>query len=483
MLRRILLSGFFVVSAVLLCSSERSAWAQIPGVQVPGSGVPTYELPVPGGGLGAPGAPYRPDVLGPWPLYDLTLPTAEFLVRPPTQRAPHNIMPYELGALPEYSPRGVRIDGLTLYPSLSALPTYNSNVFATPNNAKSDAIMTVAPEFIGISRSERNTLDFEANAEFNQYVHYNDQSNTNASLGVGDVYELAPGRLISGGVSYDLLHLDPALEETVARQPTEYHVASASFGFLQRPTRFGYALDSVVSHFDYGPLHPASGGTVSQADNDYLSVVLAPTAFYELTPIYTLFSRLALNTYIYDQHRDRAGLRRDSYGGKFDVGTRIDITRTLAGEVFAGVLYQKYVEPVFGDQLGPDFGAALGWSITDETLIGLRALRSIQQTRARSASTEGTSESFSATESQITLSVDHLLYSNLLLHADVGYTQDDFQTGNRTDRQANGRIAMLDYINRYINTGPEIDYIRRFSDLQEARYNRLLVMYRVTGQF
>jgi hypothetical protein len=392
-------------------------------------------------------------------------------------------MPYQQGALPEYSPHGTRVDGFTLYPSITGLPTYNSNVFATPNNAKGDAIMTVAPEFIGISRSERNALSFEVNAEFNQYVHYTDQNNTNASFGVGDVYEIAPGKLISGGASYGILHLDPAFEETVARQPTEYHVATGSFGFLQRPSRFGYMIDAVVNHFDFSPLRPASGGTISQADNNYLSVVVAPTAFYELTPTYTLFSRLALNTYRYDQRRDRAGLRRDSYGGKFDVGTRIDITRTLVGEVFAGALYQKYVEPAFGDQLGPDFGAALGWSVTDETLIGLRVLRSIQQTRARSGSTEGTNESFSATESQINLSLDHLLFSNLLFHADAGYTQDDFQSGNRTDRQASGRIAMLNYVNRYINTGPEIDYIRRFSDLPEARYNRLLVMYRITGQF
>lgn len=479
MLRTILLSGLVVLSGLLLFTFGHSARAQVPGIDIP-----TYDLP--GSTFGAPGGvvPSRPDVLPPpWPYYDLFIRESEFVVRPPTQRAPHNIMPYQQGILPEYLPRGVRVDGLTLYPSVSVIPTYNSNVFATSNNAKGDGIITVAPEFIGISRGERNVFDFEATAEFNQYIHYTNQSNKNASLGFADAYELTPDKTVYGGASYELLHLNPALEETVARQPTEYRVAAATLGFVQQPSRFGYSFDTAFSHFDYGPLHSISGGTTSQSDNDYLSIVMGPTVYYELTPSYTVFSRLSLNTYIYDQHRDRAGLRRDSYGGKFDIGTRVDITRTLSGEIFAGVLYQKYVESAFGDQIGPDFGAALGWTVTQETLLGMSAVRSITQTRARAASTSGTSESFSATSSQITFSVDHLLYSNLLLHADVGYAQDDFQTGNRTDRGATGRIAAINYVNRYINTGPEIEYNRRFSSLAEARYKALLVMYRITAQY
>ena len=403
------------------------------------------------------------------------------LVRPPTLQAPSNLAPYSEAPLPEYTPQGMQAPGrFTVFPSVTAGPAYNSNVFGVPSGAKDDLVWRIGPELIGVQRGSRNVLALEAVSEILKYHRFSSLDTSNLSLGFGDAYEIVPGRFVSFGAGYEFLHLDPEFEEAAARSPSEFHVASAQFGILQEAARFGYRIDTTVHHFDFLPLHPLSGGQINQTDNNYTLAQVVPTVFYQLTPTYTAFTRLTANVNWYDKRRDSSGIRRDSWGGAADIGLLVNITRTLAGDVYVGALYQHYLDPVQGDQIGPDFGGGLGWSVSEATLVGLHVDRSIEQTRARAL---GSPQNFSATVTRVTAFVEHLLYPNLLFHGDIGLTQLEFSNPDRTDYEAEGRAGVRHYVNRYFYLGPELSYVKRFSDDPTARFNRFLAAFRVTAQF
>jgi hypothetical protein len=414
------------------------------------------------------------------PSFNLGIPDVNLLVRPPTQHTPYDLMAFEEGPLSEFAPNGTVVGDFTLFPSLTIEPGYNSNVFATPSDVKGDGFVTMAPELIAVERSPRDTLDVEVNAEINKFFTQTSQDNTNFSFGVGNGYEIDPGVLISAGASYEILHEDPAAELTVATQPTEYHVATGYLGFLQRPDRFGYRIEGTVSHYDYNSLQPVGGGpSISQTDQNYTYLNLVPTAYYQLTPTYTLFSRLSLNSYVYDLAKDFNGFNRNSYGGAVDFGTVIDITRELQGTAAAGVLYQKYEDSAFNDVVGPEIDIALAWTPEENELYGLHVTRSVQQSFAR---TEGT-ETFSATVTAAQVSADYLPEKNIVLHADAEYTRYDYQGASRTDQGPDARVNAMYFINRYLSTGPEFRYVQRFSDDPTARFTRFEVLYRVTAHY
>ena len=414
------------------------------------------------------------------PTFNLGIPEVNLLVRPPTQHSPYNLMAFEEGPLSEFAPNGAVAGDFTLFPSLTVQPGYDSNVFATPSNVKGSGFITMAPELIAVDRSPRNVLDIETNAEINKYFAQSSQDNTNFSFGVGNGYEIDPGVLISAGASYEVLHEDPAQEAVAVTKPTEYYVASGYLGFLQRPDRFGYRIEGTVSDYEYNSLQPLGGGpSTSQADQNYTYLNLVPTAYYELTPTYTLFSRLSLNTYLYHLSKDSSGFERNSYGGEVDAGTVVDITRELQGTASAGVLYQKYEDPAFGHELGPAVDVALAWTPAENELYGLHVTRSIQQNFARS---EG-AETFSATVTAVQFSADYLPEKDLALHADAEYTRYGYQGASRTDQGPDARVYAYYFINRYISTGPEFRYIERFSDDPTARFTRFEILYRVTAQY
>lgn len=461
-----------LLATAIFCFSAGSALAQAPegGAGFPFL-MPPYTIGIPGTTEG--GLPL------PVPTLDFGGPTGVNIARPPTQQAPYNLMPYLQGALPEYEPRGVKVGGFTIYPSATFQAGYNSNVFGTPSNARGDGVLTFAPEVIALSRGTRNVLAIEAGGELNRYIEHSTLNNNNAALGLSDTYEIAPGKFISAGASHEIRHLDPALEESTVSEPTKYRITSASAGYLHEPDRFGYRLDALVSHFDYDPLHPRGGRSISQSDRNYTLFTGAPTVFYQLTPLYTLFSRLTLNAHIYDEERDSAGFRRDSYGGTLDAGVAIDITQTLSGAVYVGALYQHYRDPRFGEQTAPNFGAALAWRATERSLYGVRVSRSIEETRVRP-----TAEQFSALQTRVELSADYLLYPNFGLRFAPGYARLDFQgPTDRVDHEVDGVAAAYFFINRYASVGPEISYAHRYSDDPDARFSRGVALFRLTVQY
>jgi hypothetical protein len=404
----------------------------------------------------------------------------DLLVRPPT-RPPSNPGPYSPALVPEYSPRGVQAPGgFTVFPSVTAGAAYDSNVFALPSGAREDVVWTIAPELIGIQRGSRNVLALEAVSEILKYHRFTGLDTSNLSFGFGDAYEIAPDKFVSFGGGYEFLHLDPEREETAARSPSEFHVASAQFGIVQEAARFGYRVDTTVHHYDFLPLHPLAGGQIDQTENNYTVAQVAPVIFYQLTPNYTAFSRLSANINWYDKRRDSSGIRRDSWGGTLDFGVVINITQTLTGDVYVGALYQHYLDPGQGNQIGPDFGAGLTWSVSELTRVALNVDRSIEQTRSRAL---GTPQNFSATVTHATAAVDSLLYPNLLFHADVGLSQLEFSQPSRTDYEVGGRVEIRHYVNRYLHLGPEVAYVNELSSNAAARFDRLIAAFRVATQF
>ena len=83
---------------------------------------------------------------------------------------------------PGYKERGIRSGSWMFYPSITAGALYDSNVFSTQSDHKSDVAAVENPSLRVTSLSERNPVTFDAYIKSRQYSQYSDLDQTDASV-------------------------------------------------------------------------------------------------------------------------------------------------------------------------------------------------------------------------------------------------------------------------------------------------------------
>src|SRR5690606_32926199 len=101
---------------------------------------------------------------------------------------------------PEFTPKGLKIGRLELYPALKTGVIYTDNVYQSGKNGKSDRIYTVAPRVTGgLSLAGDHDFLFDIGAARYEYATTGDQSYTDLNmLGEFDVGLSSAARLNIG---------------------------------------------------------------------------------------------------------------------------------------------------------------------------------------------------------------------------------------------------------------------------------------------
>jgi uncharacterized protein (PEP-CTERM system associated) len=165
---------------------------------------------------------------------------------------------------------------------------------------------------------------------------------------------------------------------------------------------------------------------------------------------------------------------RDSDGFEVAVGSELDITGLLFGEVFAGFTRQYFDSSDFDTQNGFSYGLGLTWNPTGLTTVGLNGRGGFLPTDTGNASTR--------LQSLVNVRVDHELLRNLILGGEVGYIRDDFSGIDRTDNRYEAGADVTYLINRNFSLSGGYSFTKRDSDDNAREFNRNLVTLRVTAR-
>src|SRR5439155_2660384 len=74
------------------------------------------------------------------------------------------------------------------------------------------------------------------------------------------------------------------------------------------------------------------------------------------------------------------GFHRSSHGYEVDVGTAIDFTHLINGEIFAGYLSQLHDDTRLKNENGFGFGGNLLWNVTPLTSLRATLARTVEET-------------------------------------------------------------------------------------------------------
>jgi hypothetical protein len=387
-------------------------------------------------------------------------------------------------ARPDYDPLGIRLGSFLAYPSARLAETYDSNVFATTSNTKDDFYTTFSPS-IAI-RSDWNVHSFalQASSQTKRYVSLVSENVTNFAVSGDGRLDILRNIYARAGAGYQLLHEDRSSADNVnGKKPVEYHVTSASLGYVHEPGRLGARVDATIDSYSFNDATSSTGAPIVQRDRDRIVYAITPRVSYEIVPGYHAFVQASGNARDYARKTDVNGFHRSSHGYEVDVGTAIDFTHLINGEVFAGYLSQLYDDSRLKDESGFGFGGNLLWNVTPLTSLRATMARTIEETTQFATVGGANFDSSGYLQTALRLTAEHELLRNVLLSAYVSYVNSDFQGISRTDDQYETNVEGRYLLNRNLSLNADLTYTKRDSNVVGVSYDRVVGMLALKAGF
>ncbi len=375
---------------------------------------------------------------------------------------------------PDYDPLGIRVRSFFIYPSLSVGGTYDSNINATPNNTESDFGLLVSPQINVVSNWTRHALGLSLSAVD---ANWADHSRNNYL----DLNGVATGRLditrvdaLTGTFTLARTHearSSPDAAQSETRTLTEVFTGSGALSYRHDFNRIFTVVGAEAQRTGY------ENSDVSQTYRNRWTYTGDLRVGYQVSPRLATFIELAYQVIRYDTTTGGV-INRDAQGFKVDVGTQIDITGLLFGELQIGYNQQTYEDNSLDAVRGISSSGSLTWNPTQLDTVVFSPSATIIPT---TITFEGDTASADFQKS-VNLSWTHELLRNVLLNANAGYVRDDFEGTSRSDDTflAGGGATYL--INRNFSLDATYNFTKRTSNDNDQEYTGNVILVGLTAK-
>ena len=386
---------------------------------------------------------------------------------------------------PDYDPLGIRAGSFLVFPSLTLSGLYDSNVFATKNNTDSDVAGIVAPVVEVNSNWSRNALNFAAGATGAAYASHSSNDYLDAFVSTTGRLDVTRNDIVSGVLRFDRLHQDrddpdQNVLTTVGGTSSRGNLTRYYRGDIDGQYRHNFARFFTVVGGGVQRLFYEDVGDTDNSQRDRWEYGARARLGYQLSPRIGTFvqGNYSYRDYDDDQLIDGNEVSRNSHGYRAAVGTEVDITSILFGEMSVGYSWRDYTASELNDANGWGAEGSLTWNATPLTSIILSASTGIDETTVIFEG-DAAEANFQHT---VALDVNHELLRNVLLNANVGYARDDFEGTNRTDNIFAAGAGVSYLLNRNLSVDARYRFTTRDSDDNDIEFNRNIVMVGLTAK-
>lgn len=369
---------------------------------------------------------------------------------------------------PDFDPLGIRAGGFLIYPSVALDTTYDTNVFATKNNTKDDVVFTARPRINVQSNFPRHSLNWTLATDVGRYVDQTNENFWDYGTSVGGRLDITRNNRLTAGAQFSRGHEsrdDPEDRGAdLTRRPVRFFDYGGNLGFQQEFNRINFGLGGTFDRRDYRQTD--SNIPENERDRNLFGGNLRTGYF--ISPRINAFLQ---GTYQREQ-RDASDTQRDNNVYGVGVGTAIDITGILFGEVSVGWAKQEFDDSDLGSNDDFTYGVNMTWNPTGLTSVRLDGSGGFVPSDVGSSNLQN----------RMGLRVDHELLRNLLIGSQFIYTRDDFQDTNRTDNRYDFGPSITYLINRHFSVGASYLGTIRNSDVSTSEFDRHLVTLRINAQ-
>lgn len=344
-----------------------------------------------------------------------------------------------------YAPLGVHAAAFTLLPAVELIGGYNTNPGAT-SVGRGAALYTVAPELQAQSNWSRHELKVDLRGSYTGYSpdqtptlsrpNLNGKINGRVDVTKNTRIDLS-GRVLVGTDDPG----SPNLAAGLAKLPV-FTTVGGSAGLGQKFNRLDLSIKGDVERTVWQDSSLVDGSTFSNKDRQYNQYTGKARAGYELMPGVMPFVEASTDARVHDLETDSAGFERDSKGLTGIVGSTVELTQLLKGEIGIGYTRRTYEDPRLEAIKSPVGDVSLIWTANALTTVKLTGKSSVGETTIPGVS--------GVLYRDIGLQIDHSLRRWLIATFKAGAGIDDYVGLDREDKRYSLGVGLTYKLNRSV---------------------------------
>lgn len=370
-------------------------------------------------------------------------------------------VPVQNRARPDYDPLGIRARAFLIYPEIATGVAYDDNIFSTNDNEDDDVIFTVRPEITALSQWSRHQLNVSAFGDFGFYGSHDDSNYQDFGVGLGGRLDALRNSRTSIQTAFARLHEDSDEADAQGNEDvTQYYRTSVNLNHRHEFTRIYVQPIARFLRLDFD-----NAGDIDNSDRDRNEYALGLRTGYALSPRITPFVELTGSAREYDE---TPGLDRDSTGFDALIGTTIDLTGVIFGEVSAGYTRREYDDNDLENVDGFASNIGVTWNVTPLTSLIFDGQAGIDETTVVYEGDTATANNYAG----LGINVFHELRRNIILNINGEYVRDDYEGTGRTDNTYTAGAGVTYLINRRFSLDATYDFSHRQSDDGDAEFDR-----------
>ena len=236
-------------------------------------------------------------------------------------------------------------------------------------------------------------------------------------------------------------------------EPVQVQTQRAFLGGERQAGRVRVRLEGGLTQADFQDVALIGGGVADQDFRDEETRALRGRIDVALTPDTALFVSAGRTERDFDEATGFA--TRDFDQSEALIGASFDITRLVRGEVGLGYTWAEFADAAQDDLNGFAASTTVEWFPAEMTTVRLDLRRGVQASGIIGAS--------AFTETAAGLRIDHELRRNLLLNAEVGYVQGDFEGLAREDELVRAAVGGDWLVNRIATLSAQLAHANQDS--------------------
>jgi hypothetical protein len=362
---------------------------------------------------------------------------------------------------PDYDQLGVREGGFLVFPELDVTTLYDDNIYALPNHLIGDEELQVLGTLAARSQWSSNALNAFARVGESVYASHSGENETTGAVGVDGRLDYDRSFNGTGALSYSS-NVEPrsAVSATPgAASPVRYDVGDVTGSLSKEFNRLKLTGSVQFDNYMYDNGRTTAGGYLEEGYRDNNEVNATGSASYAISPDMAFFVASSVSNFSYINNGVGV-LNRNSSGYRADVGVDFELSGPFRGRLAGGYLEQSFDATGVSKISGFDASGTLQWFPTQLTTVTANTARTVRDSGILTAP--------AYLSTLVSVQIDHELYRNVLLGAQISYEDAAFQGIKREDGISSATLSAQYLLNRGIAISLYYDYINQSSTGTES---------------
>ncbi|QCK84675.1 hypothetical protein E8L99_02185 [Phreatobacter aquaticus] len=382
------------------------------------------------------------------------------------------VISYDRRPQPEtdaFTPIGLRLGSFVVTPVLDSVLGYDSNSRRVSTAIQGSAYNQTYGEVSAKSDWSRHELTARIRGTYSAYFSTPDVNRPELAMVANGRIDVTRDTRIETEARYNLTAQSPGSSNLPSAAGTSLsglplvRQYGGTVGVVQDINRLQLTLRGTLDRYTYDDAVTQNGTVIQQGERNYNAYGGRLRASYELTPGMRPFVEAGVERRVFDTLLATSGYLQGSTAQTFRVGSTFELTRLVTGEISAGYLVRRDVDPTLREIRMPVFDAALTWTPT-----GLTTVRFVAKSTVDESFTTGAA---GIQRRDVSVELEHAFRRWLIGTAKLAYGNDLYAGTTRQDQRLVASLGVVYKANRMLQIRGEVRREQLFSNTSGSGYS------------